>query len=366
MAVTNLFYSFATYNMRVFQVADVKGEYNDSEYVISRVLTCVLAFLLCVIFVFIAEYTAMQRIIVLCYMVFRANEAFIDVLHAIDQKQWRMDYIGISHIARGISMLAAFTLLGRSFGLLPAIIGMAIVTLLIGLLFDIPKAKKLAQFTAYAGRQVFSLLKRCFPLMLVILIITLIATFTRYSVERIHGNDALGVYASVTAPVLIVQLAVSLLFAPLANLFAESIKELDKKKFIKIFLIASAIIIAIVLVFFSASLIFGEWGLNLLYGESILPYVYLLPGAAIVIGLGSYVFFMNLVYGATRDIKGIFFGNLTGAVICLATTDLFLLRYGLIGANYVMILSQSVAIIVLLARLLLFINKKPGLFVQEC
>jgi len=364
MNITNFFSAVAIYNVRVFQVSDIKGEYNDSEYVIARILTCASSILLCFIFVIVAERTAMEIIIVLCYMVFRANESFIDVLHGINQKHWRMDYIGVSLAVRGVLMLAAFVLLGWLFGLLPAIIGMAVITIIIGIVYDVQKTKKLAIYTAYAGKQILSLLKRCFPLMLVILIGTIIVSYSRYSVERIHGTEALGIYASVSVPTMMVQIAISLLFAPLANLFSEALKAGDKSKFCKIFAIASAIIAGITFAFFLASHILGEWGLNILYGASIVPYTYLLPGTAIVAGLTGTMWFMNLVFAVIRDIKGILAGTFIGVIICFATTDMFLNNYGLIGANHVMIISQGAATLCLLARLFWVIKRKQGLFVK--
>jgi O-antigen/teichoic acid export membrane protein len=94
MNVTNFLVIIATYNTRNFQVSDIEGEYSDSEYVATRVFTCAGSVLLCAIFVFVVDFTNMQRAIILCYMLFRVGEAFVDVLHGIDQKNWRMDYIG--------------------------------------------------------------------------------------------------------------------------------------------------------------------------------------------------------------------------------------------------------------------------------
>jgi hypothetical protein len=67
---------------------------------------------------------------------------------------------------------------------------------------------------------------------------------------------------------------------------------------------------------------------------------------------------MNLVFSATRDIKGLFAGNLIGVIICFAATDFFLNRFWITGANHIMIISQGVAAACLLARLFWFINKK--------
>jgi len=362
MTVTNIFMTISLYNIRYFQVSDIKNEYSDSEYVVSRLLTCVLSILLCIGFVFIEDYSGLQRGIIICYMFFRVNEALIDVLHGINQRNHRMDYVGISLFTRGIFMLAVFVVLMWLFDLMIAAIGITVVTILIGLIYDLPRTKKLANFTPYSWDKVFALLKRCFPLMIVLFCITMIVSYARYSLERIHGTEAIGIYVAVANPTLIVQVVAFPLFAPLVNLFTTCIKEGDKKRFLKTFIYSSAAIFGVIIACTIASFFIGEWGLWILYGYEFFEYAYLLPGAFVVSGLVSYIWFMNLVFTATRDIKGLFTGILIGVIICLVTTDFFLNRFGLEGVNHVLILSQGIAGILLFIRFLWLVKNKPELF----
>jgi O-antigen/teichoic acid export membrane protein len=368
MNISNVLFVLAAYNNRYFQVSDINNEYNDSEYLVSRMLTCTGAVLLCVVFIFIENFSAMQRLIILCYMLFRANEAFIDVFYGIDQKNWRMDYIGLSMVIRGVSMLVAFTLLVWQLDLLSAIIGITATSLIINFLFDIQKTKKLASFTAFAGKKIFSLLKRCFPLMLVLLICTVIVSFARYMIERIHGEEALGIFASATSPTLVINVSASLLFAPLVNLLAESLKKGDKGRFFRLFTASFAIIAGITIIFTAASYFFGEWILKIIYGDKsdlIVPHVYLMTGAAVAAGFTALLWFLNVVFSAMRDINGIFVCLLIGMVICFAAAGMMLNIYGLQGANYVMIISQGAAALCVFARLLWVTKKKPDLFAKQ-
>ena len=363
MNITNFLVIISTYNIRNFQVSDIKGEYNDSEYIITRMITCAGSILLCAVFVFGINFSNTQRAIILCYMFFRTGEALVDVLHGIDQKSWRMDYIGISTVIRGVLMLTAFTLLLWKFDLITAIVGMAAVTFLVIIVFDIRKTKKLTQFTAYAGKKILSLLKKCLPLMLVLLVVTVIVSFAKYSIERMYGDDALGVYAAATNPTLIIQVSASLLFAPLINLFAESIKESNKKKFLKIFMVMLAVVAVIMLTFTTASYFFGEWILNILFSREIVTaHAYLMIGASAAAGLTALIWLMNIVFTALRDIKGIFVCNIIGMIVCFAFTNVLLRKYGLNGANYVMIISQGAAVLCGLARLFWVLKRKKELF----
>jgi len=365
--MTNIFGIIAQYNMRVFQVSDIKGDYNDSEYVIARVLTCVASLLLCIIFVFITDFTSFQRIIIICYLFFRLSEAFVDVFHGIDQKNWRMDYVGISLAIRGVLMLAAFIVVLRFFDLLHAVIAMAAITWIIVVFYDVQKTKKLARYSTYAYKKIFSLLKRCFPLMLVTLCAIVIVSFTRYTLDEIYGTELHGIYASVTNPVVVVQVGISVLLAPIANLFATYLKDGNKAKFIKVFILTLAFIIAVTFVFAVLSHFFGGWGLGVLYNNDskIIPYAFLLPGATAIAGLTASLWFMNVALTALRDIKGLLIGNIIGVIICVALANVLLNNYDLLGANFVMIISMSSALLCLCIRLFWFINKKHDLFAMQ-
>jgi O-antigen/teichoic acid export membrane protein len=360
MNITNFFATVALYNIRFFQVSDIKEEYSDREYVMTRVLTCVAAILLCAVFVFIVDFSPLQRAIILCYMMFRIIESFVEVLHGIDQKNWRMDYIGISMVLRGITMLTAFIVLVWLFDLLTAFIGMSAITLLIGLLFDVRKTKKLIRSSSLAWRKIGSLLKRCFPLMLVTLSGAVIISYSRFMVERVFDEEFLGIYIAVTAPTLLIQVALSTVFPTISNLFTECLERGDKAKFIKIFMGFSAITTVVTLVAAGVvSTFIGQWGLNFLYGESILTtYAYLLPGAVFVVGLTAYLWFLNMVFASIRDIKGVFISNLIGVIVCFATVTVLLVRFELMGANYVMIISQGVAVLCMVGRLFWLVRKK--------
>ena len=365
MNVSNILFVLAAYNNRYFQVSDIKSEYNDSEYVVARIITCVGSVLLCTGFVFIVDYSGLQRLIIIIYMVFRANEAFVDVLYGIDQKSWRMDYIGISMIIRGITILVVFSLTVWLFSLLYAVIGIAVASILINFVFDVRKTKKLAKFSAYALKKVFSLLKRCFPLMLVLLISTVIVFYARYSIERIYGENALGIYSTAVSLTMLIQVSASLLFTPLVNLLTESLKEENKQKFFRLFSISFLIISGITIGFTAISFFFGKELLNLLYGDSIVPYAYLMTGASIAAGLTSFMWFMNVVFSSVRDIKGIFVCNLIGVIICFIIAESMLINNGLQGANQLMSISQGVALICTLIRLLWVTKKRPAIFTGE-
>jgi len=180
----------------------------------------------------------------------------------------------------------------------------------------------------------------------------ILPSFMRYSLEGIHGVEALGRYASVATPAMILQAIAMAVFNPLANVFTIHMKEKNKQEFVKLFCIVFIIAISISAVFLAAAHFFGRRGLMVLFGPDITPFAFLLPGAIVAAGLTVLTWFMGIIYSITRDISGLLIGSIFGAVIAIASTEFFLANYDLEGANIAMIVSHGAVVVFLVARFL--------------
>ena len=351
VTITNVFVHVAIYNIRIYQVSDVKSKFTNNEYIATRVITCVIASLLCIILVVVSNYSMLQKIIILIFMMIRANDAYIDVIHGFFQKSDRLDYIGKSWLFRGIAMLLVFLVMYPILGLIYSAFGMLVATFLVTLFYDIRQGKALVHFSLeFNPRRILFLLNICFPLMLVQLFNIFIISFSRYEIERIQGAEALGAYASVAMPSFIIQLAISLMLTPVVTIFARLIGENNKEQLIKSILYCIITIVGFTLVVLLGSILLGEWGLTFLYGNEIRPYAYLLTGVVIYTGLSALLLLFNIVLVSLRDMKGIFFGNFIGLIICLIISSNFIYRYGLEGANNALIICYLVVVFILAFR----------------
>jgi len=351
MNITNFFICIAMNNIRTYQVSDINTEFATSIYFTLRIITCLFSIILCIVFVVCAGYSVMQQLVITGYMLFRAIEAFSDLFHGIAQKSCRMDYIGISFIMRGISMLLAFVLLEMTFGLFVAIIGLFFSNFLVCIFYDLAYARKLEKFSLdLKWSSIWSLLRICFPLMVVSFINIFVVSYSRYSIEKIFNAELLGIYTSVATPTVIIQAVPVFLFHPLVNNFAFYLKEKNEAKFIMVFVLCAVFIIVFTLVGLLGASIFGEWGLSLLFGNSIKPYVYLFPGAIICAGLTVFIGYMNMIFSILRDIKNVLIGNSIGLVTCLIATNVLLVKYGLSGVNYLLIICEGITVSYLVVR----------------
>ena len=97
MATGIIFASIALYKVRTFQVSDISNQFSNSSYIAFRLITILIGWFVCAVYIPIATNRQMNLITVsLLYLVFKTDESFSDVLYGIYQKNGRMDYIGIS------------------------------------------------------------------------------------------------------------------------------------------------------------------------------------------------------------------------------------------------------------------------------
>ena len=139
MSVYNIFAPFAIYRMYTYQVSDVKRENTVGEYFAFRIITSSAALVCCLVYAALTCPGSALLAIAL-YAIFKIVGLLIDVLHGLDQVNKRMDYIGKSLVIQGVLTLAAFcSVFAVTASLEFALASMAIVTVLVGVLYDFPR-----------------------------------------------------------------------------------------------------------------------------------------------------------------------------------------------------------------------------------
>ncbi len=337
MSVTNIFFCIAAYGMRSFQVSDVREDYSQKEYIASRLITSALSLIACALFLILGHYSWYLFLVIIVYFTFKLSEAMVDVLHGVDQKKWRMDIVGKSYIIRGAITLLLFTgILMASQNLVLAITGMMLGAFAVILFYDWPQCRRLWPFEQEGKLsidRVKKLLIECAPLAVYICISSCIGSIPRIYLEKMLGSELLGVYASIATPAVIVQVAAMYIFNPMTALFAEYYAALNVKSFLKLvgqcFLAILAITISVVIgVYF-----LGQWGLNLLFGPSILPYASLLMPVVGCTILTAIAWLLCTILTVMRDFKGLIFSNVIALGSCVLLSQWFIPLYSLNGAN---------------------------------
>ena len=109
MAVSNIFSPIGYYKIRAFQVSDLDEEFTFRQYLGFRIITVALAIVVMFVYCFLTCPPG-TWVTVILYGFFSLGPVFVDVLHGEEQRDARMDIIGISFVLRGILLLASFVI----------------------------------------------------------------------------------------------------------------------------------------------------------------------------------------------------------------------------------------------------------------
>lgn len=280
ISITNIFFAVSTYSMRTYQISDVNDKYSYGDYIGARFATAAIAVALCVGYTCVLGYDFKTVLCVSFYMLFKLNETFSDVLHAIDQKNYRMDYVGISFIIRGIVMVIAFAAsLTVTGDLLISVIIMAVATVSVVAIYDIPKTRQFGDIKPRFNKKIIgTLLLVCLPTVISSAAFTAITSIPRQTLEAVQGTEALGYYGTVATPVLVVQIMATSIFNPMLTELAVLYNDGEVRKFVKKMLVNIALLGIITAAVLGGVALLGKFAVGIVFGKKFVPYTYLMYG----------------------------------------------------------------------------------------
>lgn len=348
MAVSNIFSPIGYYKIRAFQVSDLDEEFTFGQYLGFRIITVALAIVIMFVYCFLT-CPPDTWVTVILYGFFSLGPVFVDVLHGEEQRESRMDIIGISQIARGVLLLASF-IIGMSLfnSLNIALILMTVTTYLEIALFDgiaFLKVTGKPLKPAFEARAIRSLFVQCLPLVIASFFCWAVPAIPRQTLNDIMGEWFLGVYSSVASPVLIVQMCAQYIYAPLLTRFAELLQAHDSRGFLRLVLQVTLAIFALAVAFGVLFAFAGEPLLVLVFGQSIAPYTYLIIPLVLCTIITAYVWFLGDVLVTMRQNKN----NLIGYIISFAVNMVLMYpliyTFGMNGASFTIIAAYGAGVL---------------------
>ncbi len=347
-ALTNTFLALAAFGMYSFQVSDLKGKYSNTAYVNSRNITCFAAVLLCAFFVigvnfFSSAYSFVQIMCIAFMLAFKMIEAKTDAFNAIQQKSGRLDLVGKTYALRGILSLVAFVIgLLITNSMVIALLSLVIVNVLIYFLFTKSIIKPFYNKEDYNFEEVKHLLIACAPLALYSFFNTASASVPKIMLEQIHGAQMLGIYGSVTAPVLLLQVGAAYLFTPFITHFASDYNVKNKQAFYKTLLKISGVILVLLPLGVIACEVLGEWGIRTFINAELTQYSYLLTPMVICAVLTAMVLFFSMVLTVMRAVKQLIISSVLAILTAALISVPLINAYNLQGTTFAAITALCV------------------------
>lgn len=358
MSIFGIFLPIAQYRTYIYQVSDTKHEYSAGEYLVFRGATCAISLILVVAYTVIIGQTAYLLPIFL-FSIWRSLSLLSDSCHATEQFYKRLDFAGISNFLQGIGSLIAFIIVFYYFQSLSfAFLTMCLVVVLVLLFYDLPKTKLLVKLDVQISFKKFSMLfLRCLPIVLTGMAAAASPNMPRQVINAIMGPDALGAYGTLAAPVALIQIGANYVYNPLIGIFVERYESRNRTGFVSLFA-KTAFFMLIVGI---ACSLFLEWLgaplLKIVYGESILDYLYLLQPLILSALCTAFMWFLNDLSQALRLFKTTAIGDIIAFVCSLVFMVPLIQTWGLNGATYTIIIANLLSIVFMLIVLYRRIRK---------
>ena len=350
MTTSSTFAAISLFSMRSYQVSDVDEKFKTAYYLGSRVVTCILAFVLCTAYSLVSNFSIYQLGCILFFMLVRLAESAVDVLHGINQKYERYDTIGKSFVLRGIVTVVLFSIvLYMSHDMLITLAIMALGNVLVAVFFDWKTTVSYERLEVILkDKQILQLLAICAPLAIASFFLSSENLIAKTMLQEIFGEEALGIYSSIASPTLVVQVGASVIFNPFLPKFVRVYNDGEYDKFRKMFHKVIVLIFAMAIVITFGAAIVGKLGLSILFGASILEYYNLfMPIVWSTISLAAVWVLQSIVIGIRR-IYLMFAGIVADAGICFVFCKWFLNQFGWNGASYVQVVSLLLLVIYLI------------------
>lgn len=318
MAVGNIVATITLFHVRPLQVASSIAGVETSDYVGMRFSSSFVA----IAFAFFYSLVTVENsalIPVALYSLFKVVESFADVYYGVEQRNNRLDLVGISQLVKGPCVLLSFAVgmmitKQLSFGIL----GMIVSSALVCLLFDMPSARKYDDVRPrFVAQTIIRLFKACLPGLLASLFITAVISLSRQVFGLRFGNEALGLYAAVSTPTAVIQALATYVYSPLFGPIGDAYRNGDGLKIISTLQKFCLALVALVAISVALSLVFGEFALGLVYGAEVAAGWRILPGVLICTGITAALNFYIDVLVIIRIVRGSIVAGLASLITCL-------------------------------------------------
>lgn len=362
MSVGNVFFFIAVYGMRSFQGSDSLYQYSPGEYCAVRWITTGAAALCLAGYLIFAGYSIYISVAVIAYTLYKFAEAASDVFFGELQRVGHLEICGISMSVKGVLSIAVFcAVLFVTKNLPAALFSMALLALVILVGYDIKGYRKHCPAPHTAEKKnVFSLLREGFPVLLSTMFPVVISAVPRLALEGYCGTEILGIYSSIAAPTALIITLVPNILAPFMTLFGHLYHEGNLKKLYRMLwvaLVATAALgaLACVLAYF-----LGDFVMGLVFGKEIVPHLGIF--IPLILATTVYAFSMaaNSVLISIRRPAFLTAFSAVALVLSLITAYPLVQRFGQMGAVWAYGLpfaAQFVLQLVFLTVVLLFPKK---------
>ncbi len=349
-----LIYIIGIFGVTSFQVTDYKREYSFSDYFYFKIATTVLM-LMSGVMISLFYFSSVETMILINLLtIYMAVHAFSDLYQSLYLQHNRVDLMGKSLFFRTLISLITFVIsLYALEDLFASIIFMAGVALISGYFFTY-RPKRYIDYTvsAFEKMKLKSLFNHVFPLFLCFILVNIIISVPKYTLDFFYGSDTVGYFNILYFPIQGMSLVGTFIFLPTINKYLSFIKSNDKHAFMKLLrnqitLISAITIVLAILVWFIGVQILGE-----MYNVDITEFKVELVLAVIIGAPLAISTLVQYLITAFRAIKVLVLLYMVCTIVCIVTSIILASLLGILGVlislfiSYIILLVFGIILIV--------------------
>lgn len=353
LSIAQWLVTIAYFEIRTFQVTDVRNEYSFKYYLTLRILMCIITFLASIVYVVVNNYDIQKVIIILLVCLYKISDSIADTFEGEFQKEDRIDISGKSEFYRVFfSILVLVIAVAVSKNLILSLIIMNVVAYGMIVLLDISIAVKRVSVRMTGDmKRLWELVKMCIPLAVSTFLSTYIINSSKLSVDRVLGDEAQLYYTAVFMPNMVINLFSGIIFKPMQTAMAVNYYEKKYKNFWHIISKMILIITGFTFVCEVGAYILGIPVLSWLYGVNLKEYKLTLLLLLLCGGINAINIIFYYVLAIMRKQK---YMTILYIIVCLVSfliMDTMTGKMGLMGAS----LGYLILVSLLAALLLVYI-----------
>ena len=354
-----ILFIFGTYAGRIFQVTDTT-EINDKEFVTSRIITCSLSIIICLLFVLINKYNVSKSLIIILLCIFKMIESFSDVLYGILQKNERLDIVGKSYSIKSVLSVASFLILDLlTKDVLLSIISMIIISTIVSIVLDFRLSIKLIDKKSKINKKdVMKIFSKGFAVFIISFMPIAVVNVPKYIIDYYLNDELQAIFGIIIMPATVLTLFSQFIIHPALNNVTNLNKNKDYASLKKMILKMILLVIGFGILCILAAYLLGIPVLEIIYGVNLKTYridlaIVLLAGTICTMAGIISPFLIAMRYNVSQVIMGFI-----TIIFEVLLSIIMVKKYLIDGVIYAYLISMIVYFVLYFTFIYILLNKK--------
>jgi O-antigen/teichoic acid export membrane protein len=338
-SVACLLYNIGIYSGRTFQVTDKTGKYSETEYVIHRMVTVSIMFIVGALYCALKNFDAYRFALTMLLTIMKCLEAFSECLYGVMQKNDELYKSGFSLTIKALGSLMAIIIVNLLLkNLVISFVIVDVICLIVTLVYDFPSIKKYLNKN-YSFKHSMTLFKVGFYAFAFYFLNVYLSNAAKYALDGKVTSSEQALFSIVLMPATLINLCAIYLLQPYINrlglLYLENRVE-EFRKSMKMIVLGSVGIGVVALI---GATLLGVPVLNLVYGVDLTNYLRSLQIIIVGATLIAIVTILSTALTTFRNTRIQFIIYLIVSGVILLISGIMVDTFGVNGGAYLYLVS---------------------------